>query len=77
MNHPLNGNISWNNSYKFCNFSDQIKNDPCAFNMHGILMENQQLYTQAAMFYSWYGTFSLNALYNIAILCVDKLTVIV
>ncbi|XP_028406847.1 tetratricopeptide repeat protein 37-like [Dendronephthya gigantea] len=39
-------------SFGLTKYSDQIKNNPCAYNMHGILMEHQQLYSQAAKFYS-------------------------
>ena len=31
--------------------SDQIHDDPCAFNMHGVLLEHQELYGQAEKAY--------------------------
>ncbi len=38
---------------KILNPLDQIQDDPCAFNMHGVLLEHQELYSQAEKAYKW------------------------
>lgn len=47
-----NRTIALTASVALTKYTDQIQDNPCAFNMHGILLEHQKLYSQAETAYA-------------------------